>query len=286
MDIFVRRASPAERYSLLPLALVADTYGPVNAQKPSFSFCWRRNIMASAAVTNRSGGDCGRILSAVYILFIRGLSPCEILKSLKNMRQERSPHANQNSSCPRHRLLDWEPDAGLHRYSGLFLLGCMEPDYNLATYLRGLKGHGVFHGHNADNSFAYVSGCLRSFEKKRPWLRLGLFPAGGPAPLCRGRLHRATQQLLDRRPHKPCRVRAQAARGNYKGAGAGICRRLCGGCAHGVFFGRAQELLRGRAGAPYRQPLHNEGVQDAAAHNFRPGRRRRSGRHKRKGDDK
>ena len=64
-----------------------------------------------------------------------------------------------------HRLLDWAPDAGLHRYSELFLLGCMEPDYNLATYLRGLKGHGVFHGHNADNSFAYVSGCLRSFEK-------------------------------------------------------------------------------------------------------------------------
>lgn len=101
MDIFVRRASPAERYSLPPLALVADTYGPVNAQKPAFSFCWRRNIMASAAVTSRSDGDCGRILSAVYILFIRGLSPCDILKSLKNMRQERSPHANQNSSCPR-----------------------------------------------------------------------------------------------------------------------------------------------------------------------------------------
>lgn len=45
-----------------------------------------------------------------------------------------------------HRLLDWAPDAGLHRYSELFLLGCMEPDYNLATYLRGLKGHGCFTG--------------------------------------------------------------------------------------------------------------------------------------------
>ncbi len=77
-----------------------------------------------------------------------------------------------------HYLLSVEKDAGLHRHSGFFLLGCMEPDYNLATYLRGLKGHGVFHGHNAENSFAYVSGCLDSFEENGPgsgpdYFRLG-----------------------------------------------------------------------------------------------------------------
>lgn len=77
-----------------------------------------------------------------------------------------------------HYLLAKEPDYSLHRYSGLFLMGCMEPDYNLATYLRGLKGHGVFHGHNAANSFAYVSGCLDSFEESGPhsgwdYFRLG-----------------------------------------------------------------------------------------------------------------
>lgn len=48
---------------------------------------------------------------------------------------------------------------------GLFLPGCIEPDYNLVTYLRGLRGHGLFHGHNAANSSAYISASLRSFEK-------------------------------------------------------------------------------------------------------------------------
>lgn len=38
-----------------------------------------------------------------------------------------------------HYLLSVEKDAGLHRHSGFFLLACMEPDYNLATYLRGRK---------------------------------------------------------------------------------------------------------------------------------------------------
>ena len=38
-----------------------------------------------------------------------------------------------------HYLPSVEKDAGLHRHSGFFLLGCMEPDYNLATYLRGRK---------------------------------------------------------------------------------------------------------------------------------------------------
>ena len=64
-----------------------------------------------------------------------------------------------------HYLLDREADAGLHRYRGLFLPGCIEPDYNLVTYLRGLRGHGLFHGHNAANSSAYISASLRSFEK-------------------------------------------------------------------------------------------------------------------------
>lgn len=64
-----------------------------------------------------------------------------------------------------HYLLDREAAAVLHRYRGLFLLGCIEPDYNLVTYLRGLRGHGLFHGHNAASSSAYISLSLRSFEK-------------------------------------------------------------------------------------------------------------------------
>ena len=64
-----------------------------------------------------------------------------------------------------HYLLDREAAAVLHRYRGLFLPGCIEPDYNLVTYLRGLRGHGLFHGHNAANSSAYISASLRSFEK-------------------------------------------------------------------------------------------------------------------------
>lgn len=64
-----------------------------------------------------------------------------------------------------HYLLNQEPDHGLHRHSGLFLIGCMEPDYNLATYQRGLRKHGVFHGHNAENSFTYVPAAWARLKK-------------------------------------------------------------------------------------------------------------------------
>lgn len=38
-----------------------------------------------------------------------------------------------------------------------FLLGCVEPDYNMFSYLRGMRSFERFRGHNAENSFAFLS---------------------------------------------------------------------------------------------------------------------------------
>jgi hypothetical protein len=64
-----------------------------------------------------------------------------------------------------HYLLNKTHDAGLHRHARAFLLGCVEPDYNQLSYLRGFKGHRKFRGHNAENSFAHVSKCMGEFQR-------------------------------------------------------------------------------------------------------------------------
>ena len=77
-----------------------------------------------------------------------------------------------------HFLLRTTADIGLHRNAGPFLLGCMEPDYNLATYLRGLKDHRAFHGHHAENSFSHIAACIRSVEKRGLCSRWDCFRLG------------------------------------------------------------------------------------------------------------
>ena len=77
-----------------------------------------------------------------------------------------------------HFLLRTTADIGLHRNAGPILLGCMEPDYNLATYLRGLKDHRAFHGHHAENSFSHIAACIRSVEKRGLCSRWDCFRLG------------------------------------------------------------------------------------------------------------
>lgn len=54
--------------------------------------------------------------------------------------------------------------SGLHRRA--FLLGCIEPDYNLLSYLRGLRRHKKFHGHNAENAAAFLSRCTALLDRR------------------------------------------------------------------------------------------------------------------------
>ena len=54
----------------------------------------------------------------------------------------------------------------LRRHSRVFLLGCVEPDYNVFSYLRGMRYYEKFHGHNAENSSAFLSSCFEYFDGK------------------------------------------------------------------------------------------------------------------------
>ena len=46
-----------------------------------------------------------------------------------------------------------------------FLLGCIEPDYNIFSYLRGMRRYKKFHGHNAENSFMFLLHCADDFDE-------------------------------------------------------------------------------------------------------------------------
>ena len=53
---------------------------------------------------------------------------------------------------------------GLRRHRRAFLLGCVEPDYNLLTYVRGSIHYSAFRGHNAENVQAYIRRCIEELQ--------------------------------------------------------------------------------------------------------------------------
>ncbi|MDD3230831.1 MAG: zinc dependent phospholipase C family protein [Oscillospiraceae bacterium] len=61
-------------------------------------------------------------------------------------------------------LLNLSDCNGLHKHRRAFLLGCVEPDYNMVTYTRGMRKHKKFRGHNAENSLAHIEKCLSEFQ--------------------------------------------------------------------------------------------------------------------------
>lgn len=69
-------------------------------------------------------------------------------------------------------LVEKSTDRELKKHQKAFLLGCVEPDYNVATYLRGFAGYQKFRGHNAENALAHIKKCLAHFytnEIHSPW---------------------------------------------------------------------------------------------------------------------
>lgn len=56
------------------------------------------------------------------------------------------------------------PQLRCHRSA--FLLGCVEPDYNVFSYFRGMRSCEKLRGHNAENSFAFLSHCFTDFDGK------------------------------------------------------------------------------------------------------------------------
>jgi hypothetical protein len=59
-------------------------------------------------------------------------------------------------------LIDEMPNFPAKRYKKVFLFGCVQPDYNLFTYLKGSRKGRFFEGHNFENAERHI---LRSIEK-------------------------------------------------------------------------------------------------------------------------
>jgi hypothetical protein len=64
----------------------------------------------------------------------------------------------------------------LHRWA--FVFGCVEPDYNYLTYLRGSLKHRMFAGHTFRSTAAYIDGAIARLEARvkfryRDYYRLG-----------------------------------------------------------------------------------------------------------------
>lgn len=75
-------------------------------------------------------------------------------------------------------LLSRENSPQFRRHCIAFLIGCIEPDYNQFSYMRGIVHHRKFRGHNAENSFAFLMRCRKHFalhEASSAWdfFRLG-----------------------------------------------------------------------------------------------------------------
>ena len=61
-------------------------------------------------------------------------------------------------------LLEIAGSEALQKHRRAFLLGCVEPDYNMATYLRGGRRGRKLRGHNAENSLAHLSRCMAALQ--------------------------------------------------------------------------------------------------------------------------
>lgn len=56
-------------------------------------------------------------------------------------------------------------DAALSRHSRAFLIGSVEPDYNIASYVRDTVKRREISRHGADQAFPYAAKCMAAFEK-------------------------------------------------------------------------------------------------------------------------
>ena len=55
------------------------------------------------------------------------------------------------------------------RYKKAFLWGCVEPDYNVLTYLKGSRSIQPFRGHNFKNAEHFILGMIGQLERTKRW---------------------------------------------------------------------------------------------------------------------
>jgi hypothetical protein len=56
-----------------------------------------------------------------------------------------------------------------HRYEKAFLFGCIEPDYNPFTYLKGSWRARMLRGHNFSNAAPCMLHSIRKLQQKQDW---------------------------------------------------------------------------------------------------------------------
>lgn len=76
-------------------------------------------------------------------------------------------------------LLSRENSPQFRRHCIAFLIGCIEPDYNQFSYMRGIVHHRKFRGHNAENSFAFLMRCRKHFALHEASSAWDFFPGLG-----------------------------------------------------------------------------------------------------------
>lgn len=64
------------------------------------------------------------------------------------------------------------------RYIRAFLFGCIEPDRNPATYLKGSLRQAFLRGHNYENSLRYMCRVAHRLEQKKIWHILDYYAMG------------------------------------------------------------------------------------------------------------
>ena len=64
------------------------------------------------------------------------------------------------------------------RYVRAFLIGCVEPDRNPATYLKGSLRRSFLRGHNYENAQRYMQRIAQRLEQKQTWCILDYYTMG------------------------------------------------------------------------------------------------------------
>lgn len=77
-----------------------------------------------------------------------------------------------------HFLINQLPSPVSLRHKTAFIIGCIEPDLNPFTYMRGSIRHRFMHGHNAENAKEHIRKCLDKMQNNIPESKFDYFTLG------------------------------------------------------------------------------------------------------------
>ena len=118
-----------------------------------------------------------------------------------------------------------------------FFAGCVEPDMNVLTYLRGSIRCEKFHGHHFGNTCRHISRCLRKLREKTHWNTWDYFVFGTV-------VHYVADAFTY--PHNPSFSGSLAAHRNYERRLHRIIRSMINSCNRNDFdipFTKVQPFL-------------------------------------------